>query len=63
MILEDIDECVSQFLPKLFYTIEEDDDRNIVIYAPDYSIKSIFHELECKMSISIPFKVLPMSIK
>jgi len=61
--LEDIDECISQFLPKLFYTIEEDKDRNIVIYVPDYATKSIFHELDWRMSTSIPFKVLPTSEK
>ena len=60
---EDIDECISQFLPKLFYTIEEDKDTSIVIYVPDYSVKSIYQELVCKMSIAVPFKVLPMSLK
>jgi hypothetical protein len=61
--LEDIDECVLQFLPKLFYTIEEDKNRIVIIYVPDQVIKSVFHELSCRMAIAIPFRVLPMSIK
>ena len=61
--LEDIDEYVSQFLPKLFYTIEEDKNRTVIIYVPEQVMKSVFHELSCRMAIAIPFQVLPMWIK
>lgn len=61
--LEDIDNHISKFLPKLFFDIEEDPDRNVVVWVPDYAMKLIFTELCSIISKSIAFKVLSMKMK
>lgn len=58
--ISDIDKYISNFIPKLFFVIEEDENFNVLVWVPKQFMKFVFTKLCYKMSRAISLKVLPI---